>query len=486
MQAIPEFTTDICYVISHGFAARMLLQTGLIRQLAGQGKTIAIVAPDAGDENLQALALEENISIYESEMNLSLWDDDYNFKRVYYLEDLRSNPVFWEKHIYSIRYSKSKHPWKRVRPFYYYAIHQLIRIFPGIRERFKRTEDRHLVSGKANELIRKINPRLLVSTYPVNFLEAKMLYAARQHGVPTMLHLLSWDNITSKGIFPVVADFFVAWGRVMYEELKQYYSLPDDRIFVSGVPHFDHHIRVKEQPAFQLILRDLGLDPAKPYLLLAMSSPRFAPKEIDIVEWLAQRISAGHLGDDLQLIVRPHPQNMQGSMSDRSWLKRLDRIRNDRVAVDYPRLIDSKLRWSMKKEDMDHLSNLLSGCAICINSGSTVSIDALQFDKPVLLTAFDGDRMLTYWKSARRLIDYPHQKKFIALGGAKVVQSYPELTDSIQQYLADPELDQAQRRNALLSECFKNDGQSTQRVIHVMNQLLERLKNESVIKNDNR
>ena len=50
--------TDICYIISHGFAARMLLQTGLIRRLAREGKQIAIITPDPEDDNLVRVVLQ--------------------------------------------------------------------------------------------------------------------------------------------------------------------------------------------------------------------------------------------------------------------------------------------------------------------------------------------------------------------------------------------------------------------------------------------
>ena len=465
---------DICYIISHGFAARMLLQTGLITQLAQVGKKIAIISPDPEDANLQDLKSNPNIFIFDSEIKHSIWDDDYDFKRKYYLEDIRSNPVFWEKHLYSILYSKSKHPWKRIRPFYYFIIHWLITYFPSIRKRFKATESRHLVSSKATEILDKINPGLVVSTYPVNFLEAKFLYAAKQKNIATLIHLLSWDNISSKGIFPVIPDHFIVWGKVMYDELKAYYGTKEEAIQICGVPHFDNHIKIKKQPNFKPILEKLGLKPNLPYLFFAMSSPRFAPHEIDIVEQLAKAIQNKKFRQDLQLIVRPHPQNVQGSLADRRWIKRLDNIQGEGVAVDYPQLNKSKVRWSMKKSDMDHLSNLLAGCSICLNSGSTVSIDALMMDKAVILTSFDGDKNLYYWKSARRLIDYPHQRKFVKMGGAKAVYSYQELNELIHKYLNEPNFDWEERQYALLMECHLNDGKSTERVVQAMLHLVDK------------
>lgn len=467
---------DICYVISHGFAARMLLQTGLILRLTKEGKSIAIITPDPDDGNLQELKSNPFVHIFNPNIQQTIWDDDYGVKRMYYLERIKSNPVFFEKHLYSILYTKSKHPWKRIRPFIYYPIHLLIPTFPSIRRRFKEKESKYLVSEKAKQLIQKINPKLVVSTYPINFLEAKFLYAAKEQGIRTLIHLLSWDNITSKGIFPVIPDEFILWGNIMYKELKEYYDISNDCIQVCGVPHFDHHLQVKKQPAYHELVESLGLDSQLPYLFVAMSSPRFAPHEIDIVEWLAKAINDNVFGDELQLIVRPHPQNVQGSLSDQRWIKRLDRLQGKRVAIDYPQLVESNVRWSMKKSDMDHLSNLLLGCSVCLNSGSTVSIDALVLDKPVILTSFDADKKLYYWKSARRLIDYPHQRKFVDLGGVEVAHSFDELKTKILRYLSHPNHNIEQRRKALLAECRLNDGKATKRVVEAMLHILEKPK----------
>lgn len=471
--------TDICYVISHGFAARMLLQTGLIRQLARQGKKIAIISPDSADENLALFKQEPNVALYTHNEKIGLWGDDYLFKRKYYLEDIRSNPALWEKHIYEIFYSPSKHPWRRVRPFYYYLIHKLIPYVPGIRERFIQNEHRYLESRSIATLLKEIDPGLVIATYPVNFLEARLLYAARMANIPTLLHLLSWDNITAKGKFPMTADHFIVWGEVMYQELKDHYGIADDKIHPCGVPHFDHHIQVREAPAYQELIVELGLHPQKPYLFFAMSSPRFAPREMEIVERLAANIAKDRFGPDLQLIVRPHPQNVQGFMADHSWLGRLEALASKRVAVDFPKLNQSNLRWSMQQKDMDRLSNLLTGCSICLNSGSTVSIDALMHDKPVVLTSFDDDAQLHYWKSARRLVDYTHLRKFVDLGGAKLVRSTKELNLQIEKYLHDPDLDLASRRFALEKECFRDDGQATDRVLQAVNKILDPVYSES-------
>ncbi|MFT5640028.1 MAG: hypothetical protein ACI9A7_000123 [Cyclobacteriaceae bacterium] len=444
---------------------RMLLQTGLIIKLVDQGLTIALIVPDEKDENLLALSYSDKIKLIEWKSRSTIWDDDYLHKRMYFLEDIKRNKALMEKFYNGLFYSDSKHPWKRIRPLYYYTIYKLIKFFPSIRQHFLNRESEHLYSSEANAILSEINPKLLVSTYPVSIIEAKMLAAAKTANIPTLLHLLSWDNITAKGKFPVLPDNFIVWGEIMKMELQEYYQIKEKEISICGVPHFDEHIEVSNNGNCHLLVKDLGLDAELPYLFFAMSSPRFAPREIDIVEWLAAAVRNNVFGQKMQLIVRPHPQNVKEFTSKKSWLQRLNTLSGQRIAIDYPQLNESKIRWSMKKEDMQNLAKLISGCVLCLNSGSTVSIDALMHGKPVVITAFDGDSKLSYWNSARRLIDYTHLAKYIAAGGADVANSYDSLTHIIQAYIDDPQLNNAKRRQALLSECYRDDGKSTERVV---------------------
>jgi hypothetical protein len=467
--------TDVCYVISFGFAARMLLQTGLINRLLEEGKTIAIITPDPNDANLRQFEGHPLLRIYQADIPTNIWNEDYLFKRKYYLEDIKANPALWEKHVYSLWYSTSKHPWRRIRPLYYLLIYHLIRFFPGIRQRFLRREGRYLSSDKMKSLLQKINPRLLVATYPVNIIEAQLLYEAKENNIPSLLHLLSWDNITSKGRFPVVADYYILWGPVMQQELKEYYDISDDKISVCGVPHFDHYFPFKGGSAHQELLEIIGLDPHAPYLFFAMSAQRFSPHEIDIVEGLAKAIENDQFGEKTQLIIRPHPQNMQGNMASQSWLKRLTVLKSNRIAIDSPRLLESNLRWSLQQNDMTYLAKLLAGCSICLNSGSTISIEALLLDKPVIITSFDADFKLPYWKSARRLIDYTHLAKVIALGGITVARSYEELFQWVQIYLDQPEHLQQERRHTAQQECYQLDGEATERAVAAIGKTLDNL-----------
>jgi hypothetical protein len=171
----------------------------------------------------------------------------------------------------------------------------------------------------------------------------------------------------------------------------------------------------------------------------------------------------------MQLIIRPHPQNVVGNLSDKNWLPRLRALnKTGRVAVDFPTLIESKINWSMDVKDMERMAQLITGACVTLNSGSTMSIDALLQEKPVIITAFDADFKLDYWRSARRLVDYIHLKKLVELGGVTVVHSFEALRECINHYVTDPAWNKVAREEAVRQELFKNDGEATLRVVDIL------------------
>lgn len=462
-------SVDVCYVVSHGFASRMITQTDLLGRLQRAGQTVAVICPDRNDPVLSKYCAERDIRLVQFEPRTSFFTEDYLFKRRYYLEDIEANPALWEKHLSATRFHPARNPLRRARPYWYYLMYRLNRRFPAIRRRFQAKEGRYLQSREAEQLLNELQPRKLVSTYPVTLSEAVLLhYGNKDPAIETWIHLLSWDNITCKGRFVEIAERYIAWGSVMRDEFIAYYNVPPDRIHLCGVPHFDVHCDPAMGGRVPEVISALGMDARLPYLLFAMSSPRFAPNEIDIVEWLAHRVANGVYGN-MQLVVRPHPQNVTGDMADTSWLPRLNDLANlPNVGVALPKLVSSRLQWSMAEQDMYELAAMLAGASVVLNSGSTVSIDALMHSKPVLITSFDGEARRDYWNSARRLMDYPHLKTLFELGGIDICSSFSDCDTAIREMLANPGRDSICRRRALLAECFADDAKATERVAQVI------------------
>jgi hypothetical protein len=409
----------------------------------------------------------------------------YGKIRPYRYVDVRDNPALWSKHLRAVEEAKiARNLPARWRPQLHLLINKVVVRYQFVRNLFARLERLLLADAQAAQLLRRLKPALLVSTYPVDAGEACLLLEAQRASITTVGQLLSWDNITAKGRFTVVPDYFVAWGPIMSAELQEYYGTNSKNIIEAGVAHFDAHITGSNPAGTRAAIRQLGLNPARPYLFFGMMSPIFTPYEIEVVEWLAREVEANRFGPEMQLVIRPHPQNVQGYMADTTWLPRLDALAGPRVGIDYPILEDSSLMWNMNEEDLPKLANLIAGCTVSLNSGSTLTIDALLHDKPVVLTMFDAGHQLPWWQSIYRGVSYYHLAKLINLGGARVARSFTDMAAAISAYLNDPTLDAQGRADVRRQEIGAVDGLASLRVAEALAHFLSRSQEKIQLKQE--
>lgn len=462
---------DICYLVSHGHTARGLTQTDLLGEMVRVGLKVLVISKDSSNDMLKRKCAEAGAHLEFFNIKNSIFSSNYMIFRSYVLSDIKRNPALWEKHLRRIHNVKSSHPWRKLQPILFYYCYLIARYLPFFRTQFKRFESRLILNQTAVELLAKYSPKCIVSSRPVDAMEAAMLCAARKLKIKKILSILSWDNITCKGVFPEAGDYYISWGPIMTQEIKEYYSADPKSIFECGVAHFDVHINTLKEINPKPYLVKLGLDPRKPYMIFTMSAPYFCPNEIDVIEWLAQKVSEDVYGSNMQFIARPHMQNMQGGISDKTWIDRLKKITSDRVSVDFPSLDDSELTWSMKQEDMTKLSHLLAGASVCLNSGSTISIESAILDRPTIMPMFDVKKGFPWWKSVVRIKDFIHMKKFLSYDAVDVANSFEELDFSIKLNLLDGTRKREQRQQVVKMECYKNDGFSTKRILFTLQQL---------------
>jgi hypothetical protein len=470
---------DVCYIVSLGLSARMILHTDLIKEMKKAGlNNIALVFPGKIDKSFEHYEQNFGIKTYFADFKNSIWSNEYmNFRRYVY-EDIRNNPALLAKHVKSIFEYKGINPWRKIKPYFYYTVNKISEVLSFSRPAFSKLEQFILKNRNLRKLIKEIDPKIIVSTYPVNYIEGAAINTGRSLGITTITHLLSWDNITCKGRFPALSDYYISWGQIMKDELQEYYNIPSEKIFNTGVPHFDKSKELVNSSVLKTTLDEMGLNSKMPYILVGMSSPYFSPREIDIVERLADLIIRNIFGTNMQLVIRPHPQNVEGEMSDVSWLTRLKKLECNRVGIDYPIVEKSHLPWNTKENDLKKLSNLIAGCTVLINSGSTISIEGLIHNKPVILTLFDGDSALKDHNSARRLRSFFHLQKLINTRSVKLAFHYEELKQSLISYIQDPSQNSEERGKALKLECGEIDGKSSARIAGIFAQLTNKCDRE--------
>ncbi|MBC6994147.1 hypothetical protein QWY85_18695 [Neolewinella lacunae] len=462
MNALPT-DLDLCYVATHGFAVRMVFQTGLLGQLAARGLRVGVIVPDAQDQNLVELCRRDGvvpIAYPCSPAPAARW---LKSLRKYVVEDIRRNPCLWDKH-QEVLAANARRPHKKMAATLGLLINDVVEQLPILRRWFLAAEQRLLLRSEVVAFLRQLGVRTLVATYPVAAPEPELLLAARALGLQTVLHLLSWDNITAKGHFQALADHYLTWGPTMEEELQQFYGVAPDRMTRCGVPHFDLYFQPPTPVESPLLQQLAG---GRPYLFFAMSAARYAPGETAILAQLCEATVPGGALAGVRIVARPHPSALAGVMRDTATLDALRRLENTHgLLVSLPQMVaGSRMNWSVQDSDMHELVGLLRGAAVVLNSGSTVAVEALALGRPVVITSYDGPENRPYAQSARRLRDYPHLAKLIGDGGGAVVESHTALLAQITTLLAAPETGAEARAHALFRQIGDQDGKATERVV---------------------
>ena len=457
----------IAFLLSHGFMARMVLRSGVARQLVEQGIRVTAISPNADEPYFQDECRQEGVTLwpeFQSTGRIAEWFRAY---RPYLLDDIMGNVALRTNHEQRFAH----HPLRRATMEYINSHLTPYAAFrAGVRQ-FERWVNR---SQPIASLLRDLRPDWLVLPNPFGTWETVYMLHAHDLRIPVVCQMLSWDNITSKGTPLMMPDSFISWGPIMTEEIKTLYHFPPERIYECGVPHFDVYTQSESFIPREDLLRRLGLPTTQPYLFYGMVAPYAAPRELDVITWLAEKIRANAFATPCSLVIRPHPQTIRGDYArDREEIARLQAIAGPLVALDMPPVLSDLLAWDLPKSDMYTLSSLLAGSAICISVGSTLCLDACMVDCPVISIGFDGDEELPYDQSARRGLDFTHIKKMLALGGVRVARSFADLEAHINAYLRTPSLDRDGRAHTAAQECGPQDGCAATRVATTLGALCQ-------------
>jgi hypothetical protein len=164
----------------------------------------------------------------------------------------------------------------------------------------------------ADELIRSLQPDYVMATPVVNFRskEVDILKAAKRQGIPTLVPVASWDNLTNKGRLHVQPDRVAVWNDAMAREAVELHGVRREAIWVTGAPVFDSWFGRSPSRDRETFCRELGLEPKRPIVVYLCSSVSIAGQfEGSLVKaWLAAvRESSSPEVGKANIVVRPHP-----------------------------------------------------------------------------------------------------------------------------------------------------------------------------------
>lgn len=159
--------------------------------------------------------------------------------------------------------------------------------------------------------IKKYNPDVVIAG-PICFRQssADLEYQKAAHalGIPTAVPVMTWDTLTTKGIFHIIPDQLLVWNETQIKEAEEHHGISKEKIKIIGAPFFDKWFTpTLERGIFktaQSAISRLVWGFTPPYILYLGSSDNIAPDE----RWLIKEIKEAV---DLPVIFRPHPANFK-------------------------------------------------------------------------------------------------------------------------------------------------------------------------------
>ena len=143
--------------------------------------------------------------------------------------------------------------------------------------------------------------------------QVDLIRAAQSIGIPAVLGVASWDNLTNKGHLRVVPDVVTVWNEQQKTEAVTLHGIPPAHVRVTGAQLFDRWFERTTSQSRDAFCAMVGLPPGKRIILYTGSSVFIARSEFEVPfvrKWIgAVRASERPELRDAAILIRPHPFN---------------------------------------------------------------------------------------------------------------------------------------------------------------------------------
>ena len=299
--------------------------------------------------------------------------------------------------------------------------------------------------------------------------------AARRQGIYLIGTPRSWDNLTSKGFAIIKPDKLLVLTSRMVPEAVKYVGMKKADVIVTGPPQYDMYFKPRPITKKEFCEK-LGIPPGRRIILTTPFFNPYTGSAVKIINALTTAIETGSLPKDLHVLVRYRPATPP--------IKEGELRPSDRLTITNPCTLSfpvtdfmnptEDFEWT--REDVNLLIDSLRFSEAVINIVSTLSIDAMVFDKPVINVRFDADpECPPKYQVAVMLPEHDHFRAVEATGGVRLVWNMAELVKSINDYLENPQLDFEGRERLRREQIEILDGGAGKRVADFIKSSLAKL-----------
>jgi len=242
---------------------------------------------------------------------------------------------------------------------------------------------------------------------------------------------------------------YVVQNETMRGDLEHYHGITPDRVAVTGWPQTDIYHRPRPREEFELLLRQYGLDPSRPLVMVMGNTPVNAPYESRFIERVVRwRQEIG--SERFSLLFRPHPR-------DRDWKTRFA------AAID----LDGAHVQPPSYTDLEVLATLLQHGSCVVANAGTIVLDSVVNDRPTVCVLYDeGAPPGEAWAVKNALGE--HYGQLMESAAFYHAQDFAQVTVAIEQALANPAELADERRRVARQVVGDVDGRAAERVVEAI------------------
>ncbi|RXP52738.1 hypothetical protein EC396_10915 [Lutibacter sp. HS1-25] len=326
------------------------------------------------------------------------------------------------------------------------------------------------VVAKYKRYLNEDKPDFLFFTHQRPYNLAPFLGAAESCKIKTGTFIFSWDNLPSKGRMLGSFDNYFVWSDLMKHELLYYYSKISNRqIHVIGTPQFEPYVMDIYFTDKAYFVQRFNLDATKKTIYYScgdVSTSKLDPYYIDCI---ANFIQNNKIVEPVNFVVRTSPAE-DGSRFE-ALQKKFDFIQWNIPKWPLTRTNHTET-WSQRvpdKQDVTDLRALLAYSDLNINMCSTMSLDFMLFDKPVINAVFGNVQNGMY--NDQKYLNYDHYKRVVESGAVVIAKTPEELIEAINSELNNPKQRTKQRKELIDLQISKELNGTSKRIVQTLAQL---------------
>ncbi|MYM60752.1 hypothetical protein GTG28_16100 [Vibrio sp. OCN044] len=302
-------------------------------------------------------------------------------------------------------------------------------------------------------LPRKIRSLIALSNYILVLssddpIDKAILKTAYNKSTYSTLLIHSWDNLPARGFFSASPNRVLVWNEVMKQQAVELHGISSDSISIIGVPQFFGYKKFADMVDRKFFYETYGLEKGYKVITYTCSASRVFPDEPLFIEYLIDIMR----NEDVYIIIRLHPTERISQYI--SFFSGIEKVIIDEPSGNFAAKVNDKI--SDSKEDIYKFISLMKYSDVVINLASTISLDAIIFDSPVICIAFNIDSSISKssWNNAKEWYKSTHYDFIVKSGAISIVTDKKQLYECISRHIENPDFGHKQRCD--LSRFFCN------------------------------